>query len=138
MSKKTPYDLFETSEDLEAGQGVTIEYPGFAITIHRAGGSNKRYARVLAENMKPYRSRFERGLLDNETSVGILVKSFAQGVIVGWSGVKDKTGKNMKFNVENCIKLLTDLPDLYEDLKDQAESAKTFRGEQEALEEKNL
>jgi hypothetical protein len=36
-SKKSAHDLFGTNKDLESGKGVTLEYPGFSITIHRAG-----------------------------------------------------------------------------------------------------
>ena len=137
MSNQNPYALFGTNKDLEAGQGVKLQYPGFSITIHRAGGSNKRFAQVLAAKMKPHRQRHERGLLDDETADRIMLEAFAESVVVGWEGVKDAKNKAIKFSVENVIKLFTDLPDLFADVKSQALNAAVFRDEAEKVEEKN-
>lgn len=132
-----PYELFGTNKELEAGKGVTLQYPGFSITIHRAGGANKKFASVLDQKMKPYRQRLERGLLDNETSNQILLETYAEAVIVGWKDVKDANGKKIPFSVENVVKLFTDLPDLFEDVKQQSNRATIFRQEVEKVEEKN-
>lgn len=137
MMKVGPYALFGTNKDLESGKGVDLVYPGFTITIHRAGGSNRNYANALQRNLKPHRQRYERGLLDEETQKEIVMKSFVEGVVVGWRGVTDAAGKTMVFTPENAIKLFTDLPDLYNDVKAQADDAATFRDEQEKVEEKN-
>ena len=139
MSKKqqSAHELFGTDKGLETGAGVTLEYPGFEVIIHRAGGSNKKFAQVLQAKMKPYRQRFERGLLDEETSNRIMVETYAESVIVGWSGNIGPGGKKSTFSVENCVKVLTELPDLFEDIKTQANNAATFRKEQEDIEQKN-
>lgn len=136
-TQKSAHDLFATNEDLESGAGVTLEYPGFAIRIHRAGGSNKNYGKVLAEKMRPHRQRFERGVLDDETSEQILLEAFAEGVVVGWSGNIGPGGKKAPYSVENCVKLLKELPDLYELLKKEANDASLFRSKNEEIEEKN-
>lgn len=138
MTKKnSPYTLFKNNENLEAGQGVTLQYPGFSITIHRAGGSNKRFAQILSAKMKPHRHQYDRGILDDETSKRILLESYAEGVVVGWKDVKDANGKNMPFNKENVVKLFSDLPDLFNDVKQQAENVALFREETEKVDEKN-
>jgi hypothetical protein len=138
MTKKTsPYDIFETSKNLESGQGITLKYPGFSIVIHRAGGSNKKFALALSQKMKPYRQQFERGIMDDETSARILIEAYAESVVVGWKDVKDRAGKNIPFNKENVIKLFTDLPDLFNDVKEQAANVAIFREEQEKADEKN-
>lgn len=133
----SPYDLFKNNEELEAGAGVTIEYPGFSITIHRAGGSNKRFAQILNAKMKPYRHQFERGMLADDTSRRILLEAYAEGVVIGWKNVKDADGNDMAFTKENVVKLFDDLPDLFSDIKQQAENAALFREEQEKADEKN-
>jgi len=139
MSKneQSAYDLFGTNKNLEAGEGVTLNYPGFSITIHRAGGSNKAYGQALNKKMKPHRQRFERGLLDDETSEQILLEAFVEGVVVGWSGNIGPGGKKAAYSVENCIKVFQDLPDLFEDVKKQANDASVFREEAEKADEKN-
>jgi hypothetical protein len=134
---KSAHDLFGTNKNLESGKGVTLEYPGFSIVIHRAGGSNKKYGQVLSEKMKPHRQRFERGLMDDETSEKILLEAFVEGVIVGWSGNIGPGGKKTEYSVENCMKVFQELPDLYLDVRNQAMNAATFREEMEKVEEKN-
>lgn len=132
-----PYDFFGTNKELESGKGVTLEYPGFSITIHRAGGGNKKFSQVLAAKMRPHRQRFERGLLDDETSHKILLETYAESVVVGWNGVTDADGNPLEFNTANCIKLFTDLPDLFDDVKDQANKVSVFRQGNEEIEQKN-
>lgn len=128
---------FGTDKDLENGSGVTLEYPDFTITIHRAGGSNKKYNQLLENKMKPHQKAFKAGRLDNEIGERILLEAFAEGVVVGWSGVKDDQGKNLPFTVERCIKEFQENPDFYADVKEQALDMQTFRQEQEAVIEKN-
>jgi len=138
MSKKqSAHSLFKTNEDLESGAGVTLEYPGFEITIHRAGGSNKKYAKTLAAKMKPYRQRLERDLLDEETSEKILLEAFVEGVVIGWSGNIGPGDKKAPYSVENAVAVFKELPDLYADVVKQARSASLFKEENEKVEEKN-
>jgi hypothetical protein len=137
MTKQSAHSLFSTNKDLESGKGVTLEYPGFSITVHRAGGSNKRYAKALESNMKPHRQKYERGVLDNETSEKILLRSFVEGVVVGWSGNIGPGGKKAAYSVENCVKVFEELPDLYADVLKQANDFGLFREEQEKVDEKN-
>lgn len=132
-----PYELFSTNNELETGKGVELEYPGFSIIIHRAGGANKKFGRILADKLKPHRQRFERGLLDDETSHRILVEAYAEAVVIGWKKVTDRNGKKMEFNAENVVKLFLDLPELFEDVKKQANDVSLFRQENEKVEQKN-
>lgn len=133
----SPYDLYETDKNLEAGEGVELEYPGFSITVHRAGGSNKKYQQVMAAKLKPHRSKHERGLMDEELSNKLIVEAYAEAVIIGWKGVKGKDGKKLPFTKENCVKLFMDLPDLFTDVYEQANNVSTFKAEVEAVEAKN-
>lgn len=132
-----PYSLFKTDENLEAKKGVVLEYPGFSITIHRAGGSNKKYVQALAEKMKPYRKKLENGLLDEDTATKLLIDIYAETIIVGWDNVADEHGNILKFSKENCVKLLTDLPELFKDIQEQANDIAIFKAEIEEIEEKN-
>ena len=132
-----PYKLFKTNEDLEAKRGVTLDYPGFSITIHRAGGANKKFTATMAEKYKPFRRRFENGTIDEETANRLLVEAYAKAVIIGWENVKDENDDELEFNYDNCVKLLTDLPELFKDIQDQASKASIFKDEIEAAEEKN-
>lgn len=133
----SPYDTFDTNEDLETGSGVTLDYLGFSITIHRAGGKNKKFERIILEKFKPYRRKHEQGILEDEIANRIMAEAFAEAVIIGWKDVKGKDGKNISFTVKNCVKLMLDLPELFKDIQLQAQDFSTFRKEVEEIEEKN-
>lgn len=132
-----PYEMFENNKDLEAGKGIVIDYGGFEITVHRAGGANKKLQKVYTNKYKPHIRKAEQGILDDEITNRILIESFAEAVVVGWKNVKDKDGNLMDFSVENCIKLFTDLPDLFEDIVVQTKDVSNFKKEMEEIEAKN-
>ena len=133
----SPYDIYETDKNMETGAGVALEYPFGTIIIHRAGGSNKRFAAVLSAKIKPHRRKHEQGLVDDDLAEKILVETYAETVIVGWKGIYDKNGKELPFTIQNCIDLLINLPDLFKDIQEQANNFATFKDAQEGLEEKN-
>lgn len=133
----SPYEIFKTNEDLESGAGVVIEYPGFEVTIHRAGGSNTAYRNAYNAAMKPYARLHQKGLLDPQKHEEIVKKCFAKTVVKGWKGLKGKDGKALKFSVENCIKVFDDLPEFYADLAVQATQVSNFNADNEEAEAKN-
>jgi len=132
-----PYKLFSTDKNLESGAGVDICYPGFSITVHRAGGSNAKYASALKEKAQPHSKMIANGMLDDEIAKNMLVEAFAESVVVGWKGVTNEKGEEIPFSIENCVKLFNDLPDLYADVRSQAEDFRVFRAANEEAERKN-
>lgn len=133
----SPYNLFATNQDLEAGKGVILDYPGFSISIHRAGGANKKYAQALVNKMRPHRHKVQNGTMDEEVAQKLLIEVFAETVVTGWENVKGKDGKEIPYTKENCVKLLTDLPELFKDIQDQATSIAIFKSEIEETDIKN-
>lgn len=133
----SPYDTYETSKDLESVSGVKLQYDGYSITIHRAGGTNAKYPKVIAAKLKPYRYQQQQGTMDEDIAKRLLAEAYSEAVIIGWEGLTDKEGKSIAFNKENCTKLLLDLPDLFANIQDAAGNFATFKAEQEAVEEKN-
>lgn len=132
------YETFGTNENLEAGQGVDLDYgKDGTITIHRAGGENKKFARVLNAKMKPYRRQLQNGTMDDAVAEKLMAETYAEAVIIGWKDVKGKDGKKLEFTKENVIQLLTDLPELFKDIQDQANTIANFRKEEIEAEAKN-
>lgn len=125
------YNTFKTDQNLESGKGVDLDYgDGVVITIHRAGGSNKKYSTLAAQKLKPYARKINNGTADADVIERVMAEIYAEAVIVGWKGVTDSEGKAMKFTKENAVKLLTDLPDLFADIQAQADKISNFRAEQ--------
>lgn len=122
------YDTFTTDANLENDRGIDLDYGADGIiTIHRAGGANRKFQRVMEGKMRPYRRRIENGTLENEVAERLLAEVYAEAVVVGWSGVKDRKGKDMPFSSDNAVTLLTDLPDLFRDIQEQAGRVANFR-----------
>ena len=138
------YKLFKTDENLEAA-GVHIEY-GTAvrdgkevpvrIKIARAGGANTSFQKALEKATKPYRKALQTGLIDPKLADKIYKEVFASTVVLGWENVAfpvmDEAGKvvgeeYLPFNQENALRLFEDLPDLFQDLREQAQNVSIFR-----------
>ena len=121
-----PYALYGTSEKNEK-EGVVIDYGTFAIRIKRAGPSNLAFVRETRKIQEKYGRKLELNVMSDDDIRNIYFELFAKTVIVDWSGVVDEKGNEMECTPVNCIKLFTDLPDLYTDLQEQATNYETFR-----------
>lgn len=121
-----PYQQFGTDKNLETN-GVVLDYGDFKITVARAGGSNKEYLKSLERKSKALRRKIQTGNLSNEQANEVLLEVFADTVVKGWEGVCDKDGNPLQFNRENVLKLLTDLPELFRDIQNQASEVELFR-----------
>ena len=133
------YDTFETDTNLECGEGVDLDYRACGvITIHRAGGANRKFQRVLAAKSKPYARQIQLDELDDETDMRIIAETYAETVIIGWRGVKDRQGLELPFTKENVVKLLMELPELFADIRRQARDISNFRKAAVEADAKNL
>lgn len=70
------------------------------------------YARRQFEKMmEPYQPRLKAGgELTEEEAKKLNTRFFAEVIIKGWKGLKDKDKKDIKFTSENAYKLLEALP----------------------------
>ena len=134
MSKNI-YAQFGTNESLETGGIVlnfgTIEVDGKTVNIDirvaRAGGHNSKFTRVSEVVLKPYRRQIMNESIEPSVLEALFRKIYAQAVVIGWSGITDREGNLLEFNEENCVKVFTDLPDLFKDVREAAEKATLFR-----------
>lgn len=130
------YALFETDSSREKG-GIEIDYGDFKIYIARAGGANKAYQKSLEVKSRPFRRAIQAETLDPETMTAIMREVYADTVILRWEGVTDRDGNDLPFTKDNCIKLFTDLPDLFEDVMSMAQKSSLFKTEMQEAEAKN-
>ena len=126
IAKNSPYAQFKTDANIELA-GINLDFGDFAIRIARAGGSNKKYAKSLMKHLKPHRKAYSTGTLDPKKQDAILARVYAESVVLDWANVVDRDGKIMEFSVENCVKLLTDLPELFRQIVQDAENYHNFK-----------
>lgn len=134
------YSQFKTDENLEVS-GIVLNYgvnsngQNIDIRIARAGGANTKFAKVAEQVLKPFRRQLNNETMDNTKLDELFRIIYARTVVLGWSGVQDEAGNPMAFNEDNVVKLFNDLPDLFKDVREQAEKQALFR--KEALEDES-
>lgn len=136
---------FATNKDLER-TGITLEYGDpdepdakpVRILIARAGGANTAYDKALDKRTRSIRRQIQANAVSIAEMRKISREVYAETVLLGWEGVTEDDGKTpIPFNFENAVKLLTDLPDLFDDIVQQASTAQLFRGVQLEEDAKN-
>ena len=93
-------------------EGAEFSYRGIPLMVARA--NNTEYQKRFRVLSKPYDEEIEKGTLDNDTSVKILIECCADTILVDWSDFVDCEGKEWEYNKKNAIELLTDDKDAYE------------------------
>ncbi len=154
MSKETkaqtasnPFAHFGTNKKKE-DSGVWIDFGHYGFQVRRLGPSNKRFAKMLEAEMRPYKSIIKRNKLEDSIADGINHKVFATTVLTSWrraeldadgnrtgwkkGAMLSKTGEDIPFTVDNAIDLFVQLPDLFTELFELAKDSSTFRSEEEA------
>jgi hypothetical protein len=129
------YNKFKNDKGLET-KGVIIDYGDFRVTVARAGGSNKKFARILETRTKPYKTAIRTDTLDKEVSKNIMLETYSEAIILNWEtkidgkfkqGIENEKQELIPFNQENCLLTLQELPDLFIDIQDQAMNASLYR-----------
>jgi len=137
---------FATNTSLE-NEGIVIDYGNDRVKIARAGGANKKFAKLLERLTKPFRRAIAVGAFDDDRAMGLLQTVYAKTVILGWEvnqgtdanpkwvkGIDPKdagqSGKELlKVTPENVMRVFKHLPDLFIDLQQQAQAGALFRAE---------
>lgn len=124
------YELYETD--------LTKEVEGFwhnvtkkiSVKMARAGGANLAFTKAMEFKTREHRKRggaLEGNEMDIDLVTGIMKEAFAETIILDWKGITNKEGKKVPFSVAAAKKLIADLPDLYNELRDAAGLAANFR-----------
>ena len=122
-------------------QAATEHQKATRFRVARRGRTNKRYRAMLDAEIKPFSVQLRNETLDPETDEQITRKVFCSTILLGWSGVYAPeifgTEDEIEFTVDNAIKLMKALPDLYDMLVEQASKASNFRDAEREDEAKN-
>lgn len=146
---KNPYTMFDVDKGAEQ-EGINVNYGDFRIRVARAGGGNHRFRRLLQAKLKPYRHQMDTDTMDEGVSEQLLREAYAEAVVLGWeSKVTGEDGVDrwepwletpdgkLEYTPANCVKVLTDLPELFRDLQQVSSKVSLFRKAQEEEDAKN-
>lgn len=130
------YKQFRTDPKLES-TGIVVDYGDFRVTVARAGGTNRKFARAMEAKSRPYRRRIQTETLDNDLANRLLREVYAETLILKWevrvdgkwaTGIENPDGGTpLPFNPKNVEAVLVELPDLFADLQDQSTSMRLYR-----------
>lgn len=136
------YKQYKTDEVLETA-GVVLDYGDARITIARAGGANKRFAKVLEAKAKPYRRAMQTETMDAGKAEELMRDAYAEAVVLNWEtatgedekgekiwkkGIEPDTGdKLLPVTAKNISQTFKNLPDLFADVQTQANRVSIFR-----------
>lgn len=134
--------LFKTDKKIET-EGVILDYGETRIRVARAGGANKPYLKALDKATKPLRRAIATGAVSDDRATTILREVYAKTIILNW---ETKRGDQWLVGIdpedlgvegaelqpvtpENIVAVFENLPDLFNDVRQQAESMTLFRSE---------
>lgn len=147
MAKKSSvFKLFGTSKDAEK-DGIWIDYGDIRFKIARAGGSNSDFSEVSKAKTRPYRNQIDRGTLSPADDARISRDIYAEAIIrkvqvkdeAGtWiDGVPTPAGEVVPYTRANVIQLLSELPDMFRDLRECALDREKFLAIEDDADAKN-
>jgi len=129
--------IYETDPKVER-EGVIVEYaPGVEVKIARAGGANKRFAKVLTKLSRPHRRAIQTNTIDEKLLTDMFITAYAQAIVLGWKGfTKDLITHDDKdadvvldFNQENVEAVLHEQPNLFQDIQATSDNIAIYRAE---------
>lgn len=136
------YKQFKTDATLETA-GVFLDYgtnskgKPIRFKIARAGGKNDAYSKALEKATRPHRIAMQNKTFSNEQADALVLDVFCEAVLLGWEGVENEAGEAVSYDKAAARKLMNDLPDLYADIRGQADAAATFRQQELEADLKN-
>lgn len=124
------YDAYKTSGSAEQ-TGVWVPLAGARFKLARMGGSNVKFQRALSAATRPHLREIQLGMADEKALEEIMLKVFIDTILLDWDGVEDPDSldeppASLPFNKDNAKRILSDLPDLYNQLREQAQSFANF------------
>lgn len=130
-------------DDTKQKEGVDVKFapnddetvPTFRLSYMSV--TNPRYTKMLERESQPYKRLMDLKQLTPDLDNKIMARTFCQSILLGWENVQDIDSKPFPFTVENAIKLMLDLPELFSALKQEASDASKFKANDLELAVKN-
>lgn len=125
------FNQFKTSKIAEE-EGILIKFaanedgsiPTFK--IGRQCRSNTKWAKTFEAKVRPYKDEIADKTIETEVAEKINIEVFCSAIVLGWENIKDENGKDIEYSLDNAVKLMTDLPDLYDVLNTKSLTMENF------------
>ena len=137
LYQKTETDVAKERDGVLFVFGKNSKKENITFTVAREGGRNVKYQSVAEVVFKPYRRAIQNNQIDPIELDTLLAEVYAKAVVKGWSGVEDRENNELPFTQENVIKLLTDLPVVFDAIKEVARDYNQYLLEQQEADAKN-
>ena len=123
----SPYDMFETDEELER-EGVWLDFGTFRLKCASSGDANPAFAECYRKKLEPVAEALAAGLLDKGVEGKLLREAYAETIIKDADGAfVDRDGEPIPKTPEGYYQLLTDLPRLFTIVRRRTQSIESFR-----------
>lgn len=127
LFKKYKMDPVKTEQGIPVEFEVNEDGTVPTIMLARAGAGNKKFTQELERVRKPHQRRIDAGLVSDEEMETFFLKTFAKVAITGWQNVNDEEGKPLPYSYENALNLITELPELYQELVQKSIERDNYR-----------
>src|SRR5262245_16463361 len=96
--------LFMTDSSLERDGVIFYASPDTWVKLARAGGDNAKFTRIWEEKTRPYQAQITANVLSADIMARVIAETFAEAVVLEWSGITVDGVVNAPCTKENVIK----------------------------------
>lgn len=123
--------------DAEKEQEGVVHEMGEGLKMRIARIGNPKYQKRFQALSKPHRRALRRGTLSDEVAEKLLIQCLSETIVLGWEGLEEN-GEEVPYSLENCIKILTDYPELRNYVNDIANELEGYQAEDDEEATENL
>lgn len=134
------YQFYQTNPEKEA-EGIDVPLsitnddgtvPTFKLA--RMGGDNFSFQTISEEMMRPFQREIMAGFMDKKALRDLNIEIFCRTILKGWKNVPGKNNEPLSYTMDNAVRLLKELPQLYIELSNYSADWKRY---QDAMMEEN-
>lgn len=138
MTKSSLYDLYTTNTDAEKN-GVWVPIAGSEFLMARAGGRNTKFKEAARKKFRPFAAAINNNTLADDVAEQLTVDVFVDTILLDWKNVPEPPdpvtkefdpAKLIPFSKEAAKKLLTELPNLFDELQKQSMDLSNYQQEE--------
>lgn len=117
-------------------EGVRVHLgEGLYVVVGRV--NSPRFVEAMRKHSGPYKFEMDRNTLSEDVAQKILVKVYAETILLGWENMQDEAGQDIPYSREAARKAMEDYPEFFNMVKDAASRMELFRSAERAEAAKN-